>query len=153
MATWAATAKRGDPVAISGTGRGHDVDSDSAYLLVGDESALPAITTILEAMPAEASAQVIVEIGHADAELRLVGPAGLTVAWHVLPSEAPPGDALVEAVITTPVAAGTRVWAAGEAASVQRIRKHLFDTLAIPRQQCTVRGYWKHGRAEDSDED
>ena len=36
---------------------------------------------------------------------------------------------------------------AGEAAAVQRIRKHLFDERDLPRSHCTVRGYWKHGRA------
>jgi NADPH-dependent ferric siderophore reductase len=38
------------------------------------------------------------------------------------------------------------VWAAGEAAAMQRIRKHLFDERNAPRDHTTVRGYWKHGR-------
>jgi NADPH-dependent ferric siderophore reductase len=152
MATWAATATVGDPVAISGTGRGYVIEPGASYLLAGDESALPAITTILDALPSDASAQVLVEVGEAGAELELPGPSRQTVSWHRLPPGAPPGDALVDAFVATPVKAGTRVWVAGEAASVQRIRRHLFDTLDVPRQQCTVRGYWKHGRAGDSDE-
>ena len=152
MATWAATAAAGDPVAISGTGRGYVVDPEASYLLAGDESALPAMTTILDALPADASTQVLVEVGDADAELELRGPSRLTVSWHRLPPGSPPGDALVDAFVATPVAAGTRVWVAGEAASVQRIRRHLFDTLDVPRQECTVRGYWKHGRAGDDDD-
>ena len=54
MATWAATAEPGDPVAISGTGRGYAIDADAPrFLLAGDESALPAISTILDALPAD----------------------------------------------------------------------------------------------------
>jgi len=39
------------------------------------------------------------------------------------------------------------VWVAGEAASVQRIRKHLFDQRGMTRSAATVRGYWKQGRS------
>ena len=38
------------------------------------------------------------------------------------------------------------MWAAGEAAAVQRIRKLLFDERGVPRSQATIRGYWKVGR-------
>jgi NADPH-dependent ferric siderophore reductase len=41
------------------------------------------------------------------------------------------------------------VWAAGEAAAMQRIRRHLFDEREIPRPRTWIRGYWKHGRAGD----
>jgi NADPH-dependent ferric siderophore reductase len=46
-----------------------------------------------------------------------------------------------------------RVWAAGEAAAVQRIRRHLFQDRQLPRAQATVRGYWKHGRSGGADDD
>jgi NADPH-dependent ferric siderophore reductase len=46
-----------------------------------------------------------------------------------------------------------RVWAAGEAAAVQRIRRYLFEERGMARAQTSVRGYWKHGRASDTDDD
>jgi NADPH-dependent ferric siderophore reductase len=49
--------------------------------------------------------------------------------------------------------AGTRVWVAGEAAAVQRVRRHLFEERGIPRALTWVRGYWKHGRAGDTDDE
>jgi NADPH-dependent ferric siderophore reductase len=151
MATWAASAAVGDPVAISGTGRGYTIDADAPLLLGGDESALPALSTILDALPPDASARALVEIGDPEAELDLRVPDEVTVTWHVLPGGSPPGDALVEAVVSTSVAPDARVWVAGEAASVQRIRRHLFETLGLPRARCAVRGYWKHGRAGGDD--
>ena len=53
----------------------------------------------------------------------------------------------------TPRSCPTRaVWVAGEAAGVQRIRRHLFEERGLTRAQATVRGYWKHGRAGTDDD-
>ena len=41
---------------------------------------------------------------------------------------------------------------AGEAAAVQRIRRHLFEDRGLTRAQATVRGYWKRGRAATDDD-
>jgi NADPH-dependent ferric siderophore reductase len=148
LATWAVDAAPGDQVAISGTGRGYDIDHEApAFVLAGDESALPAIGTILAALPEAAIGEILVEIGEPGAEVDLPGPAGMHLSWHVLTDGARPGDALVAAVTAATVPSGARVWAAGEAAAVQRIRRHLFDERGLDRQRSTVRGYWKHGRA------
>ena len=63
---------------------------------------------------------------------------------------ASPGDALVAAVGGADLGADTRVWVAGEAAAVQRIRRHLFEDRGLPRAHASVRGYWKHGRSGDA---
>ena len=192
---WATTARPGDPVAVSGPGRGYDLDPEApALLLAGDETALPAIAQLLEHVPVGLPVQVHVEVARPDARLDdLVPGAGdegpadiggstgsivqtvrgmlgfgrrpsvaddrdgrgdpsehITVRWYDLPEGAPPGDALVAAVEAAELVPGERVWAAGEAAAVQRIRKHLFGPRAIPRAHAHVRGYWKHGRAGDT---
>ena len=49
----------------------------------------------------------------------------------------------------TPLGPEVRVWAAGEAAAMQRIRRFLFDERALPRSRTVIRGYWKHGRDRD----
>jgi NADPH-dependent ferric siderophore reductase len=46
---------------------------------------------------------------------------------------------------------GARVWAAGNAAAMQQIRRHLFDDRGWQRSHATVRGYWKAERALPSD--
>ncbi|MDQ4068214.1 MAG: siderophore-interacting protein [Actinomycetota bacterium] len=145
---WAGTARPGDRAAVSGPGRGYAVDRDApGFLLAGDETAIPAIGQLLEVLPDGCPVEVHVEI--ADDAARLPLPA----EWHALPPGARPGEALVAAVTSTDLAPGTRVWVAGEAAAVQRIRKHLFQHLGLPRTQATVRGYWKHGRAGDAEGD
>ena len=151
---WAQTAAPGSPVAVSGPGRGYAVDPDAAaFLLAGDETAIPAIGQLLEVLPPDRPVQVHVELSSPEARLRLPEHPRATVEWHDLPAGAPPGDALVAAVCSVDVDPQARVWVAGEAAAVQRIRKHLFGELGLPRSHTTVRGYWKHGRAGDADDD
>ncbi len=146
LSEWAATASPGDPAAVSGTGRGYAIDPDAdAFLLVGDESAIPALSQLLEAIPADASVEVDREVGHRDAERELPAHPRATLRWH--PDGT--GEALVDAVRHADLGPGTRVWAAGEAATMQRIRRHLFEERDVPRASAVVRGYWKRGRSED----
>ncbi len=51
------------------------------------------------------------------------------------------------AVSGVDILTGSRLWAAGEAAAMQRIRRHLFEERGWPRGAAVVRGYWKYGRA------
>jgi NADPH-dependent ferric siderophore reductase len=148
---WAQAAEPGKPAAISGPGRGYTVDRDApAFLLAGDETAIPAINQLLEVLPAETKVQVHIEVARPDGRLGLPEHPRAAVDWQDLPPSAPPGDALVAAVRDTELDAGARVWAAGEAAAVQRIRRHLFEDRGLPRAQAAVHGYWKHGRIGDA---
>jgi NADPH-dependent ferric siderophore reductase len=151
---WVAAAEPGDPAAISGPGRGYAIDHDApAFLLAGDETAIPAIGQLLEALPAEKPVQALIEVAHPDARLPLPDHPDASVEWCILAPGAPPGEALVSAVHGSDIAPATRVWVAGEAAAVQRIRRHLFEDRGLTRAQATVRGYWKHGRTGDADDD
>jgi NADPH-dependent ferric siderophore reductase len=143
---WAVAARPGDRAAISGPGRGYTIDHDApAFLLAGDETAIPAMSQLLERMPAAAPVRVLVEIADGDAQLPLTEARSAAIDWLELPMAAPPGDALVAAVRTVELDPAVRVWAAGEAAAMQRLRRLLFDERGLTRAQCTVRGYWKHG--------
>jgi NADPH-dependent ferric siderophore reductase len=149
---WAAAAEPGDAGAISGPGRGYAVDRDApAFLVAGDETAIPAMSQLLQELPADALVQVHVEAGHPDARTELPQHPRATVEWHDLRPGATPGEALTDAVQSADIDPGAKVWVAGEAAAVWRIRRHLFEDLGLPRTQAAVRGYWKHGRAADTD--
>jgi NADPH-dependent ferric siderophore reductase len=149
---WADRAQPGDAVAISGPGRGYAIDAAArSFLLGGDETAMPAIAQLLEALPAGAAVDAHIEIAAADARQELPAHPRATVVWHDLVTGAPPGDALVTAFRVAEVPDDARVWAAGEAAAVQRIRRHLFDERGMARAQTTIRGYWKAGRRGDAE--
>jgi NADPH-dependent ferric siderophore reductase len=146
---WASRASAGQSAAVSGPGRGYEVPDDgSDFLVVGDESAVPAIGQLLEALPARASASVHIEAVGPEARVDLPRPA----EWH-FGGAATPGEAVFAAVQGATIDASTRVWVAGEAAAVQRVRRHLFEERGIARPMTWVRGYWKHGRAGDSDDE
>ena len=144
---WVETARVGSPVAISGPGRGYRVDPAApAFLLAGDETALPAIGQLLEAIDDATPVRVLAEIGHSDARLDLPPHPEAEVEWLERPSTKPPGARLAEAVMAATIEPGTQVWVAGEAGSLVAIRKHLSDGLGLDRSHVTIRGYWKHGR-------
>lgn len=146
LSEWAEAARPGSPVAVSGTGRGYEIEPTAHFfVLAGDESAVPAIRTLIPALPTSASAEVIVEVADPSDPPELPHRPGVSVRF-VRVGHDTPGNSLVDAVTHTHIDAATRVWVAGEAAAVQRIRSHLFDTRGVPRAHAVVRGYWKHGR-------
>lgn len=151
---WAERAAPGDPAAVSGPGRGYEIDRDArSFVLAGDETALPAMSQLLEQLPDDASVQVHVEVADPSARLALPPHPGAETVWHELRAGAPPGDALVAAVAAAEIGPDTRVWVAGEAAAVQRVRRDLFGRRGVPRARASVRGYWKHGRIGDAGPD
>lgn len=153
-ARWAEAVSPGDETAISGPARGWDLDAAApAHLLAGDETALPAIGELLEALAALAPdrpVRVLAETATAEARPPLPGHPTAEVTWLVQEPGAIPGAGLVDAVRGLDLVEGTRVWAAGEAAAVQAVRRHLFDVRGVPRDHTWIRGYWKHGRGEPS---
>jgi NADPH-dependent ferric siderophore reductase len=150
---WARAAAPGVGAAVSGPGRGYTIDEHAnAFLLAGDETAIPAISQLLEQLPRAATVTVLIEIATPDARLALPDHVRASAAWLDLPEGAQPGDALVAAVRAEELATDARVWAAGEAAAVQRIRRFLFDERKFSRAQTTIRGYWKAGRAGTGDD-
>lgn len=144
---WVASVQPGDEVAVSGPGRGYSVDTEArAILLAGDETAIPAISQLLEVLPAEMEVGVHVELADPAGRLDLPTHPASDVTWHDRPADASPGDALASAIEAMDEVPDV-VWVAGEAAAMQRIRKHLFDVRGMSRKTVTARGYWKQGRS------
>lgn len=144
---WARAATIGDETAVSGPGRSELVaESARSHLLVGDETAIPAIGQLLEWIDPDHDVEVHIEVAAPDAVIELPPHPGATVTWHGSVRGASPGTAMVAAVEAVADLADS-VWVAGEAAAVQRIRTHLFDERGRTRANVTARGYWKHGRS------
>ncbi|MDJ0497774.1 MAG: siderophore-interacting protein [Acidimicrobiia bacterium] len=147
VSQWATAVTAGSVAAVSGPGRGYSPSPDAAaFVLAGDETAIPAISQLLEDIPADFEIQVYVEIATPAAQLVLPGHPLATVSWHVLPPGAAPGSALLPALERAEFPPETQVWCAGEAAAMHAIRNHLFKQRGLARSQATVRGYWKAGR-------
>jgi NADPH-dependent ferric siderophore reductase len=153
-AEWVSRARPGSEAAVSGPARGYTIDEAApGFLLAGDETAIPAISQLLERLPADRPVHAEIEIADPDARLDMPPHPGAAVFWRVRAPGSAPGDALVAAVRAVDLAPDTRAWVAGEAAGVQRIRRLFFEERGLPRAHATVRGYWKHGRRGDTDAD
>lgn len=140
-AAWAAQAQTGQAVGIGGP-RGSFVVPTSFdwHLLIGDDTALPAIARRLAELPAGVPVLAVVAIDPADRR------ALTTVAHLQLHWVAPEVDALIQTVsgLTLPEGEGY-AWAAGEARAMARVREVLIHTHGIASQRCRCAAYWKAG--------
>ena len=155
-AAWAAGVKEGDTAVISGQAGGtyFPERNVSWYLIGGDEAALPAIGTVLEALPSSMHAQVLVEVHDADEEQVLNSPATMEVLWlHRHPGEMP-GRMLANVLRGTELPEGEgRIWVSCEAAVMRDIRRHFIEERGIARSVLRTQGYWKAGETNHSDHD
>ncbi|MEO6018080.1 MAG: siderophore-interacting protein [Polaromonas sp.] len=154
--TWAAQANVGQVLFLMGPGPGYPVDTSAAsHLLIADDSALPAIETILAALPASANVTLLLEVISATEERALNSAATMTARWlprgtdHRLA-----GQALENAVRAMPeIGADTRIYLACEAAAMRRIRNLLIEERNVDRKQIVGRGYWKLDAINHPDHD
>ena len=142
--TWADTTQPGDRAAVSGPGRGYDIDPNAtAFLLAGDETAIPAVCQLLERLP-RVPIVVHLMVTHPDAKVDL--HRDVDVTWHVASDGSTSDQILAAAIEETDLVPGMRIWAAGEATAMHQIRRQLFGERGFPRAHATVRGYWKRNR-------
>ncbi len=147
---WAAAAKPGDEVFVSGPGGGYSPDpSADWHLLAGDESALPAIANALVALPDTAIGAAFVEVADGAHEIPLSAPEGVDVHWLHVGHEAP-GHALVPAVRAWPAPPGDgHVFVHGEAGFVKDLRQHLRTERGLPLDRLSISGYWRLGADDE----
>ncbi|MER5555490.1 siderophore-interacting protein [Streptomyces sp. NPDC002793] len=148
---WAARARPGDQVTFLGPGGGYAPEASADWhLLVGDESALPAIAAALEQMPQGATVHAYVEVADASEEQKLTAPDGVSLTW-LHRDDRPVGEALVAAVTGLEFPEGeVQAFVHGEAGFVKEIRRHLRLERGIPLRQLSISGYWRLGQNDDA---
>ena len=155
-AAWARAAREGDVAVISGHPGGAYFPTEEAEwrIIAGDEAALPAICTVLEALPDSARAYVYVEVHDADEEMELASPAPLQVQWiHRRPGEFP-GRALADTLREAELPEGEgRIWVSCEATVMREIRRHFIEERGVERSLLRTQGYWKAGEINHPDHD
>ena len=148
---WAAAAQPGDELWFRGPGGAYQPEPEADWhLLVGDESALPAIGAAVEALPPGARARVIVEVEDASEEQKFSSSGDVELTWlHRAGSAAAPGDAIVAAVEALAFQPGdVQAFVHGEAGFVQRLRGPLRDR-GITGGRLSISGDWRRGKNED----
>jgi NADPH-dependent ferric siderophore reductase len=149
-APWASAAQPGDSLVASGAGGAYRPDaSNDWHLFIGDESALPAICSALEALPADARGVAYLETQDPDEYLDTVAPNGVDVTWLHRGEPGSQPQLLAEAVTAGPWLSGqVGVFAHGERESMKAVRAALKPRLGA-HDQVSLSGYWAYGRTED----
>ncbi|MEU2127154.1 siderophore-interacting protein [Streptomyces sp. NPDC018352] len=147
-ARWGRDARAGDVLGMVGPSSlyARPLPAADWLLLAGDESALPAIATLLESLPAGARALVRAEVADATEERPLDSAGEVSVHWV----HRDRGGSLADAVRAAPLPAGTgAAWLAGEAGAVRALRRHLVEERGLPRAAVQFSGYWRRSLTQD----
>lgn len=150
---FALRARPGDIVGLLGPGGGGIPSGAGWYLLAGDETALPAIARILEALPPQARGTALIEVADVAEEQAIDTKADIDIRWlHRNGAEAGTTTLLADAVREmafpedgTPIF----VWAACELAGFKAIRAHLRKERGLKKAQHLVVSYWRRGKTDD----
>lgn len=178
-AAFAAAARGGEPLLLigpdalspdaAGDGIAWNPGSAREVLLVGDETALPAIRNIVNALPAGTFGTVVLDLPSPEDAVGLRPPPGVDVlvardgqrfaratelVTHWLAGKASGAHHAVnepdDELLWEEAAHGTGpryVWAAGEAGWVRDLRRLLLGSGAATKAQASFMGYWKAGAA------
>ncbi|MER5885791.1 siderophore-interacting protein [Streptomyces sp. NPDC001941] len=148
---WAARATPGEEVHLLGPGGDYTPDATADWhLLVGDESALPAVAAALEALPAGALVHAFVEVSGPEEEQEIAAPEGVSVTW-LHRGDAPVGEALVKSVRELEFPEGRlHAFVHGEAGVVKELRRHLRLEREVPRERLSISGYWRLGQNDEA---
>lgn len=153
-ALWAQTATPGTPLLIGGP-RGSVIvpPRTDGYLLVADESGLPAAARWLESLPAAVPATVLIEVPDAASEIPLHTQAALALQWiHRGKQAAAQSPLLLEALqkLTRPPG-DFFAWVACESGQSRAIRHFLEERWQMDADSLKTAGYWKQGVADFHD--
>ncbi|MGV2980518.1 DUF2218 domain-containing protein [Camelimonas sp. ID_303_24] len=148
-AAFAARARAGDVIGVAGPG-GRGLRRAERYVFLADETGLPAVARMLEALPDDASGLVMAEVADAAGIQPLKAPAGVAVTW--LCRDGQGGSPLVDAFETLAWpedGPDVYLWAACEYGAARLIRSRARERLRARRDQHLIVSYWRDGMAEE----
>lgn len=148
-AAWAAAAQPGDVLVFNGPGSGYRPDHDFTWhLMVGDESALPAIAASLEALDPDANAVVRLVCDGPEHEVALASPANLDLLWLHRTEVNPTSLAASVADAHFP-AEDVSAFVHGEASEIRAVRRHLLLERGVPEAATSCSPYWHRGMTDE----
>jgi NADPH-dependent ferric siderophore reductase len=151
--SWALDVTPGASIEVRGP-RGRIALDPNAdwHLLLGDETAMPAIFALAEAVPAGAPVFAFVEIGADEDRMTVTTPARLTLEFLSRGGAAAgPNDLLLKALagFTFPAGKGHAI-TIGETSNIRKLR-HTLVERGFERAQIYSEGYWRPDRVGGHD--
>lgn len=153
--TWAENAAPGQRIGVAGPRGSFQVADDfDHYVLIGDETALPAIGRRLDEMPAGAHVVVMAEIPEYADRQPLGSQAEFEVTWlERNNTDAASSDLLESALRELPQLPGdTFYWIAAESRRVRVMRRYLAEERGVPKEWIRATGYWQADGSEDGED-
>lgn len=148
-AVWAQRATPGEAIAFFGPGGAYCPSSSySHFVLVGDDTAAPAVLESLVRVPTGSSVDVFLEVNeHWDPPI----PENLDVQLHWLIRDgAVPGTMLSQALRAYHGPDKPTSWFVhGVAEMIKDVRHLLFVERQVPKRDVSISGYWRLGMTED----
>ncbi len=148
---WAVHAQKGDKIGVAMKLHKSELyPAADWYFLIGDATAIPVISTILESLPDYAQGYVILETPTKEDEQLLKKPDGVTITWlHNLHPEN--GSELAEKArqIRLPESKSKFAYIAAEFSTVKSLRTYFRQQLGWTKEELYAYSYWKAGVAED----
>ena len=144
---WAVDVEPGRPAALWGPRTAWAPPADTErYVLVADDTGLPAVEVILEALPPGPSVEAIIEVDGPDHERDLPTNDGVVVTWlHRNGAEPGTTSLLVDAVTALPPSSdATYVWGGAESRAMTAVRRKVRGEWGLARHQVSLVGYWRH---------
>ncbi len=148
---WARNTEVGAQILVGGPGPKKLINNEADwFLLIGDMTALPAITVNLAQLPDNARGYAVIEVTtEADRQL-LKKPENIDIHWVVNASPNADSSPLLERVrALTWLAGQPAVWAACEFHSMRALRQYFKVERSIPKTHLYISSYWKVDRTED----
>jgi NADPH-dependent ferric siderophore reductase len=146
---WIAAAKPGDTVqGIAPRGKIFPAQDVDWHLFVGDESAIPMVSAMIESLPATVAAVVVLEVPESADQQPIEGAGPVYTTWLPRDGQAP-GDAkaLVKAASEVDLPTGRgHAYLCAEAKVVLALRDVL-QTRGLEPQQISPKAYWGLGRS------
>lgn len=153
IGAWASRVQPGDHFEISELRSRSGVDLTSGpekFALFGDETALPAIASIVEALPAQTAVRAYVIIDSAEEKRYFTDSAATAITWILRTHDGVEQMQEAAAASLKELGKDARFWIAGESGDVKAVRTHLLQE-GVERHLIESSGYWKRGQADHRD--
>jgi NADPH-dependent ferric siderophore reductase len=148
---WAAAARPGDVLVFTGpSGAYRPAPETDWHLMVGDESALPAVAASLEALPSGARAVVRLVCDGPTHEVDLPTGADVDLRWLHRGGGPEDADLLVDAVRDLEFRPGRPFgFVHGEADEIRAVRHHLLHDRGLTRADLSCSPYWRRTMTDE----
>ena len=149
--SWAKNTAPGERILIGGPGPKKMIDTATDWqLLVGDMTALPAISVNLETLPANAKGYAVIEVVSVEDIQAITHPSGIEVKWVINPTPGKNELALLQQVQALDWLNGSlSAWVACEFSSMKVLRHFLKEEKGMTKENLYLSSYWKQGSNED----